>query len=141
MNRESLVSGLRFRIHHTMLPVADLDRSVAFYTRLLGMTLKERHANQARKVDVGLVGYGSEGTEPLLELTQDISEKAPVVRPLNAHIAIDVSDLAQLCTILTKENIPFVRALKQRSDGKGLSAWIRDPDGHEIELAERHPDK
>lgn len=140
MEQQSLVDDLRFRVHHTMLPVANLDRSVAFYTRLLAMKLKERHASDARKVEVGLVGYGDKASEPFLELIQDISEKAPAqVMPANIHVGIDTSDLRKLCGILEKEGVTFIRPLKQRSDGMGLSAWIRDPDGHELELAERHP--
>lgn len=140
MNDDSLVKGLNFRVHHTMLPVADLDRSVAFYTRLLGMKVKDRHASEARKAEVGLLGYGDKASEPFLELIQDISEKAPVqVTPTNIHVGIDASDLRKLCAILEKEGVTFIRALKQRSDGMGLSAWIRDPDGHELELAERYP--
>jgi catechol 2,3-dioxygenase-like lactoylglutathione lyase family enzyme len=100
MSEESLVKDLSFRVHHTMLPVADLDRSIAFYTRLLGMKVKERHASEAR---------------------------------------IDTSDLRKLCTVLEQEGVMFIRPFKQRSDGMGFSAWIRDPDGHELELAERHP--
>jgi lactoylglutathione lyase len=140
MNEESLVKELSFRVHHTMLPVADLDRSVAFYTRLLGMKVKERHASEARKVEVGLVGYGDEASAPFLELIQATGEHAPAkVTPANIHIGIDASDLRKLCAILEKEGVTFMRPLKQRSDGMGLSAWIRDPDGHELELAERHP--
>ncbi len=140
MNQDCLVKDLSFRMHHTMLPVADLDRSVAFYTRLLGMKLKDRHASEARKVEVGLLGYGQQASAPFLELIQDISEKAPAqVIPANIHIGIDTSDLRKLCAIIEKESVTFIRPLKQRSDGMGLSAWIRDPDGHEIELAERHP--
>jgi lactoylglutathione lyase len=138
MNKESLVKDLSFRVHHTMLPVADLDRSVAFYTRLLGMKVKDRHASESRKVEVGLVAYGDKTSEPFLELIEDISENAPD-QVTNIHIGIDTSDLRKLCTVLEKEGVMFIRPLKQRSDGMGLSAWIRDPDGHEIELAERHP--
>jgi lactoylglutathione lyase len=140
MNAESLVNDLSFRVHHTMLPVADLDRSVAFYTRLLGMKLKERNASEARKVEVGLVGYGDEASAPFLELIQDISERAPTqVTPANIHIGVDTSDLRKLCNVLEKEGVTFIRPFKQRSDGMGFSAWVRDPDGHELELAERHP--
>jgi lactoylglutathione lyase len=140
MGKDSLLKDLSFRVHHTMLPVADLSRSIAFYTRLLGMKLKERHASEARKVEVGLVGYGDEASAPFLELIQDTSEKAPAqVTPANIHIGIDTSDLKKLCAILEKEGIMFLRPFKQRSDGMGFSAWVRDPDGHELELAERHP--
>ena len=142
MIEESLVKDLSFRVHHTMLPVADLDRSVAFYTRLLGMRLKERHASEPRKVEVGLIGYGDEASAPFLELIKDTSERAPAqVTPANIHIGIDTSDLRKLCAILEREGVTFIRPLKQRSDGMGLSAWVRDPDGHELELAERHPPK
>jgi lactoylglutathione lyase len=139
MNEETLVKGLSFRVHHTMLPVADLDRSIAFYTRLLGMKLKERHASEARKVKVGLIGYGDEASAPFLELIKDTSERAPAeVTPANIHVGIDTSDLRKLCAILEKEGVKFMRPFKQRSDGMGFSAWVRDPDGHELELAERH---
>ena len=140
MNNNCPVKDLRFNVHHTMLPVANLSRSIAFYTRLLGMTLKERHSSEARKVEVGLVGYGEEASAPFLELIQDTSERAPAqVTPANIHVGIDTSDLRKLCTILEKEGVTFMRPFKQRSDGMGFSAWVRDPDGHELELAERHP--
>jgi lactoylglutathione lyase len=141
MNEEIGGTRLSFRVHHTMLPVADLNRSIAFYTRLLGMKVKERHASEARRVEVGLVGYGDEASPPFLELIEDTSDKAPAhVTPANIHVGIDTSDLRKLCGILENEGVPFIRLLKQRSDSMGLSAWIRDPDGHELELAERHPD-
>jgi len=140
MSEANLVNDLTFRVHHTMLPVANLDHSISFYTRLLGMKLKERHASEARKVEVGLIGYGDETSTPFLELIRDTSDRAPAqVTPANIHIGIDTSDLRKLCTILEKEGVTFLRPFKQRSDGMGFSAWIRDPDGHELELAERHP--
>jgi lactoylglutathione lyase len=140
MNEEIAVNDLSFRVHHTMLPVADLSRSIAFYTRLLGMKVKERHASEARHGEVALVGYGDEASTPFLELIEDTSERAPAqVTPANIHVCIDTSDLRKLCAILEKEGVTFIRPLKQRSDGMSLSAWIRDPDGHELELAERHP--
>jgi lactoylglutathione lyase len=140
MSKDSLIKNLTFRVHHTMLPVADLDRSIDFYTRLLGMKVKERHASETRKVEVGLIGYGDEASTPFLELIKDTSERAPAqVTPANIHIGIDTSDLRKLCGVLEKEGVTFLRPFKERSDGMGFSAWVRDPDGHELELAERHP--
>ncbi len=127
----NLVEGIRLSIHHTMLPVTDMDRSVDFYTRLLGMTLGERHTSEARKNEVGMVGYGA----MWLELTRDTSENAPAaISPTHIHIGVDVDDLTKLCGILEQEGVHFVRSLRPTSDGKGLRAWIADPDGHQLEL-------
>lgn len=136
MSQESLVTDLSFRIHHTMLPVTDLQRSMTFYTRLFGMDVMGRRSDADRKVEVGHVGYGDRATQPSLELIQDISENAPDrVRPTGGHISIHVSDLQKLCTILDREGVEFKQPLTRRPSG--LRAWVRDPDGHEIELAER----
>jgi lactoylglutathione lyase len=138
MSPDRPVADLSFKVHHTMLPVADLNRSVAFYTRLLGMQQQSRHANPTRGVEVALLGYGDAVSAPYLELTQNIGADAPAhVTPANIHIGIDVSDLRRLATILEQEGIPFTRTVRERSDGKGLTAWIDDPDGHPLELAER----
>ena len=68
MTHESPVTDLIFRIHHTMLPVADLQRSMTFYTRLFGMSVMGRRSDADRKVEVGHVGYGDRATQPSLEL-------------------------------------------------------------------------
>src|SRR5689334_4083227 len=97
MSASNPVQGLTFKVHHTMLPVADLSRSIDFYTRLLGMKQQSRHANAARQTEVGLVGYGDEVREPFLELTQSLAADAPVrVTPANIHVGIDVNDLRRL---------------------------------------------
>lgn len=57
--------------------------------------------------------------------------------PLNAHVAIDVSDLRRFCEVPQHEGLPLVRPLTERADGSGLRAWIDDPDGNLLELAER----
>lgn len=136
MNAESIVSDLTFRIHHTMLPVADLDRSINFYTRLLGMKPMGRRTDETRRVEVGHVGYGD---QPTLELTKDVSENAPpMVRPTGIYVAIQVNDLQRLCGMLEGEHVDFLQPLKGLG-GRRLVAWIRDPDGHALELVEiRH---
>lgn len=139
MSEANLVQDLSFRIHHTMLPVADLDLAIDFYTRLFGMTVMGRRSDENRKVAVGHVGYGDRATQPSLELIQDISDQAPAqVKPTGGHISIHVNDLPKLCAVLEKEGVEFKQPLSQRPGGGNLRAWIRDRDGHEIELAE-HP--
>lgn len=138
MNDDNLVGDLAFRIHHTMLPVADLTRSIAFYKRLLGMKPMGHRVDDVRKVEVGHVGYGHRDMQPSLELTMDISESAPAeVRPTGIHVAIQVDDLTKLCAMLQQQSIGFVQPLKASGpDKRRLTAWIRDPDGHVIELVE-----
>ena len=138
MNGENLVKDFTFRLHHTMLPVADLDRSIEFYTRLLGMRGMGRRSDDKRKVEVGHVGYGDREHQPSLELTRDISESAPAeVRPTGIHVAIQVNDLQRLCSVLEGERVTFIQPLKGVEPGsRRLTAWVRDPDGHAIELVE-----
>lgn len=136
---ETLVGDLQFRLHHTMLPVADLERSIGFYTRLLGMKPMGRRTDDTRKVEVGHVGYGDRDTQPSLELTQDISESAAgEVKPTGIHVAIHVNDLQRLCSVLEQEHVKFLQPIKG-TPGRRLVAWIRDPDGHALELVEVHP--
>lgn len=137
MSDASPVRDLAFRIHHTMLPVADLDRSIGFYTRFLGMEAMGRRTDETRKVEVGHVGYGERDAQPSLELTRDISESAPdAVRPTGIHIAIQVDNLRRLCGALETEGVKFIQPLKELGGGRRMTAWIRDPDGHAIELIE-----
>jgi lactoylglutathione lyase len=139
MNDASAVSDLTFRIHHTMLPVADLDRSIGFYTTLFGMKLMGRRSDPNRKVEVGHVGYGDRATQPSIELIQDASAGAQAkVKPTGGHISIHVNDLQKLCAVLEKNGVEFKQPLTQRPGGN-RRAWVRDLDGHELELAEHPP--
>ena len=140
MNATSPIAGLTFRIHHTMLPVADLERSIDFYTRLFGMTLMGRRRNEARNTDVAHVGYGDRATQPSLELTQDMSGKAPArIAPTGIHVSIHVDDLRSLCAILKGAGVEFIQPFTERPGCRLATAWVRDPDGNELELGSPRP--
>ena len=124
-----------------MLPVADLDRSIDFYTGLLGMKVMGRRTDEVRNLKVGHVGYGERETQPSIELHQRFGDGANVsVIAGNGHIAIHVNDLLKLCALLEKAGIEFMQPPKRGKSGKNYTAWIRDPDGHALELAERNPE-
>ena len=123
-------NALQFRFRHTMLPVADLERSVDFYCRLLGMSVLRRRSDQAGGRSVAYVGYGDEATHPALEL---ISGTGNAGTPWAGHIAIAVSDVHGLCATLQEEGIRFARPLAMGSSGS-LRPIVLDPDGFEVEL-------
>jgi lactoylglutathione lyase len=123
-----------------MLPVKNLERSIDFYTRLLGMSVMRRRINEENKVTVGYVGYGDEDHYPALELVEDIGLSPPAkMNYWEGHISIQVSDLYKLCESLEKEGVKFIRpAGPNRPGRKDLVACIEDPDGYKIELNERY---
>jgi lactoylglutathione lyase len=136
MSSDSPVADLSFRIHHTMLPVANLERSIDFYTRLFGMRLMGRRSDPNRQVEVGHVGYGDRATQTSIELIQDVSSAAPAtVAPTGGHVSTHVSDLTRLCAVLESAGVAFKQPLSRRANGN-LRAWVHDPDGHELELGE-----
>ncbi len=125
----------QFRLRHTMLPVADLERSVDFYTGILGMQVVRRRDQGDDGRVIAYVGYGAEGTHPVLEL---ISGTGDADKPWAGHIAIAVADLTALCATLEREGVRFTRALVAPEGGSNTYvANIVDPDGFEIELNQR----
>lgn len=120
-----------------MMPVGDLDRSIDFYTRLLGMdVMRLRDLPEER---VGYVGYGSEDDGPALEMIQyKISGESKI--PFWAgHVALYVSDLYKLAERLKTEGVVFTKEPQPMRPGStDKVAFIKDPDGYTIELTERH---
>jgi lactoylglutathione lyase len=133
------MSDIKFRLRHTMLPVRDLDRTIDFYTRLLGMDIM-RLRQQDENTRVGYLGYGSEDDGPALELVQSGGATDSVQTPPWAgHFAIMVSDLYALCEKLKAAGVTFTQEPRpNRSGSRDLMAHILDPDGYLIELNERH---
>jgi len=132
------VSDIQFRIRHTMLPVSDLERTIDFYTRLLGMDIMRLREPAGQRV--GYLGYGSEDDAPAFELIQTGAAGDNAEVPTWAgHFALHVSDLYKLCATLKKEGVTFTREPGPNRPGSpDLVAYILDPDGYTIELTERH---
>ena len=139
MSLENL-HNLKFRIRHTMLPVSDLNRSIDFYTQLLGMDLMRLRDQPHDNKQVGYVGYGSEDDGPALELVQSGTvTKHAKMAPWSGHVALYVSNLDELCETLKREGVIFIREPGPKGPGgQGFVAFIQDPDGYNIELTERH---
>ncbi len=135
MSEPQQTGGLEFRFRHTMLPVADMKRAVDFYTRLLGMQVVRHRSQGGDGREISYVGYGEEGTHPVLEL---IAGTGNADKPWAGHIAIAVSDLRALCARLEAEGVRFTRPLVAAEGGTNVYvANILDPDGFEIELNQR----
>jgi lactoylglutathione lyase len=138
MSDDGGISGIQFRIRHTMLPVSDLDRTIDFYTRLLGMDIMRLREPAGQRV--AYLGYGSEDDGPAFELIQNGDGGENVEVPTWAgHFALYVSDLYKLCAALKREGVTFTREPgPNRAGAADLVAYILDPDGYTIELTERH---
>ena len=138
------VNGITFNIRHTMLPVSNMERTVDFYTRLLGMDVQRIRDVPERKERVRYIGYGSdEDAGPALELieSEDSRGKAPLPR-WTGHVALYVSDCYKLSEKLKAEGVEFVSGPgPNRPDSKDIYAFIKDPDGYVLELTERHQKK
>jgi lactoylglutathione lyase len=123
-----------------MIRVEDLEKSVAFYTGLLGMTVMRKRVSDARGETVAYVGYGDEETSHALEIVQEHNPPTEW-RHGNTygHVALGVPDVSALSELLMKAGVEFtVPPQLVREGSPNKLAFIKDPDGYEIELTERH---
>lgn len=126
------------RLLHTMIRVRDLDRSIDFYTRLLGMTLLRRKDYPSGEFTLAFVGYGDEAGNTAIELTYNWPQKEPyTIGSGFGHLAIGVADVAKTCERLADEGVPIPRPPGPMKHGGSVIAFIEDPDGYKIELIER----
>jgi lactoylglutathione lyase len=123
-----------------MMLVSDLDRSIDFYTRLLGMDVQRIRPAPERNERVGYVGYGSEDEYPGLELIETGGPGHISSMPKwYGHVAIYISDLYSLSEKLKAEGVKFTRDPQPNRPGsQDKVAFIQDPDGYILELTERH---
>ncbi len=125
------------RILHTMLRVGDLERSLAFYTGVLGMKLLRRHDYPEGKFTLAFVGYQDERAGAALELTYNWGVEKYDVGSGYGHIAIEVDDAHQVCERVRQHGGKVVREAGPMKHGTTVIAFVEDPDGYRIEFIQR----
>ena len=128
----------KFRLLHTMIRVRDLDKSLDFYTRLLGMQLIRKTDFPGGEFTLAFVGYGDEGSNSVVELTHNWGQEEPYdIGNGFGHLAIAVPDAYAICDTLEKEGITITRAPGPMKHGTRVIAFVEDPDGYKIEFVQR----
>jgi lactoylglutathione lyase len=124
-----------YRLLHTMIRVHDLDRSLDFYCRLLGMTLLRRKDYPDGRFSLAFIGYGPEAEQAVVELTHNWDRVEPyVLGDSYGHLAIGVPDIYATCARLVSEGVPTPRPPGPMKHGATVIAFVEDPDGRKIEL-------
>ncbi len=125
------------RILHTMLRVGDLERSLKFYTEVLGMRLLRRKDYPDGKFTLAFVGYGEESETTVLELTHNWGVEKYELGNAYGHIAIDVDDAYQACEDVKRLGGRVTREAGPMKHGTTVIAFVEDPDGYKIEFIQR----
>lgn len=129
------------RVLHTMLRVGDLDRSIDFYTNVLGMQLLRKTDRPEQRYTLAFVGYGDERTNAVLELTWNYGVERYDVGTGYGHVAIEVDDAARACDAVRASAGRYGGAVTREAGpvkgGTTVIAFVQDPDGYKIELIEK----
>ena len=124
------------RILHTMLRVGDLQRSIDFYTNVLGMRLLRKTDRPDQKYTLAFVGYGDERAHAVLELTYNYGVSSYDIGEGYGHVAIAVPDAAAACAAVRAKGGNVTREAGPVKGGTSVIAFVQDPDGYKIELIE-----
>ena len=122
------------RILHTMLRVVDLDKSIKFYTEILGMNLLRQKEYPDGKFTLAFLGYGDETEESAIELTHNWDTDEYDLGNAFGHIAIEVDDVYKACETMKANGGNIIRDAGPMNAGSTIIAFVKDPDGYEIEL-------
>ena len=125
------------RVLHTMLRVGDLDRSIKFYTGVLGMQLLRRKDYPDGKFTLAFVGYGPETEQAVVELTYNWGTDKYDLGNAFGHIALEVDDVYKACEDIKKRGGKVTREAGPMKHGSTVIAFVEDPDGYKIELIQR----
>ncbi|MGB3290226.1 MAG: lactoylglutathione lyase [Burkholderiaceae bacterium] len=125
------------RLLHTMLRVGDLERSLAFYTDVLGMRLLRRKDYPDGKFTLAFVGYQDEDQGAVIELTHNWDTPSYDLGNGYGHIALEVEDAYDACARIKEKGGRVTREAGPMKHGQTVIAFVEDPDGYKIELIQR----
>ncbi len=125
------------RVLHTMIRVGNLERSLAFYTDVLGMRLLRRQDYTEGRFTLAFVGYGEESENAVIELTHNWDTTSYELGNAFGHIALAVDDAYAACDQLRAKGGKIVREAGPMKHGTTVIAFVEDPDGYKIELIQR----
>jgi lactoylglutathione lyase len=125
------------RLLHTMLRVGDLERSITFYTEVLGMRLLRRKDYPGGRFTLAFVGYGEESDTTVLELTHNWDTSTYEIGSGYGHIAIGVADIHGVCEQIRAKGGRVAREPGPMKNGTTVIAFVEDPDGYRVELIEQ----
>jgi lactoylglutathione lyase len=125
------------RLLHTMLRVGDLQRSVKFYTEVLGMKLLRTTDRPEQKYSLAFVGYDTEDRASVLELTYNYGVERYDLGGGFGHVALEMPDVAKACENVKRMGGKVTREAGPVKGGTTVIAFVEDPDGYKIEFIER----
>ena len=122
------------RILHAMLRVGDLDRSVKFYTEVLGMKLLRKKDYPDGKFTLAFIGYGDESENTVIELTYNWGTDSYDLGTGYGHIALEVDDVYDAAEEIRKRGGKILREAGPMNAGTTIISFVEDPDGYPVEL-------
>ena len=125
------------RILHTMIRVGNLDRSIAFYTAVLGMKLLRRQDYPEARFTLAFIGYCEESEGAVLELTHNWDTPAYELGNGFGHVALGVDDAYATCALIKERGGKVTREAGPMKHGTTVIAFVEDPDGYKIELIQK----